>query len=615
MSSDFFSRMSRLFRVLPSIGLGNVFVVARYRMRVRLGLFGRQNHQDLRLGGPFFSRPKDTVREWPSLSWNNQVEYFGHLPVPVGLSPPDWHANPINGASFPPPLPEWWAISDFNENLGDIKCLWEASRFSWVLAFSQRVLAGQTEEYERLERWLRSWVQSNPPYKGVNWKCGQESSIRVLHLAVASVILKQEQCPTKTLLSLIELHMKRIEPTIFYAMAQDNNHGVSEAGALFVGGSWLASQGSEKGRKWQRLGAKWLENRAQRLIALDGGFSMYSTTYHREALDVFCIVEVWRKRLGLRRFSRRYESKVLSAAEWLRSIVSVANGDAPNIGANDGSRLLPLTDTDYRDFRPTVQMASVLFGGRRAWSKTGTWDVPLRWLNIAIPKKVAEPLTSRVFDDVGFAVLKRSKAMAVMRYPRFRYRPAQADALHVDLWVDGINLLRDAGSYSYNTKPEWLAYFSGTESHNTVQFDGRDQMPRIGRFLFGDWVRAVDIEPLREDENDTCFAAGYRDRYKAYHNRKIRLSANKLRVEDRLEGFRRNAVLRWRLAPQKWEVNGDMVTNGEHVLRIKSSMPIVRMSLVEGWESRYYAQKTKVPVLEVEFCQPGTVYSEYSWLI
>ena len=40
--------------------------------------------------------------------------------------------------------------------------------------------------------------------------------------------------------------------------------------------------------------------------------------------------------------------------------------------------------------------------------------------------------------------------MAMLRYPRFRYRPGHADALHLDLWLGDRNILRDGGTYSYN---------------------------------------------------------------------------------------------------------------------------------------------------------------------
>jgi len=40
--------------------------------------------------------------------------------------------------------------------------------------------------------------------------------------------------------------------------------------------------------------------------------------------------------------------------------------------------------------------------------------------------------------------------MALLRYPRFRFRPSHADVLHVDLWVDAVNVLRDGGTFSYH---------------------------------------------------------------------------------------------------------------------------------------------------------------------
>jgi len=164
-------------------------------------------------------------------------------------------------------------------------------------------------------------------------------------------------------------------------------------------------------------------------------------------------------------------------------MVSSLNGDGPNLGANDGARLLQLTDTTYRDHRPSVQLAMALFAGQRAYAEEGPWNHALQWLGVPLPQALASQPGSQVADDGGFAILRRGAAMAMLRYPRFRFRPSQADALHLDLWLDGDNLLRDAGSYSYNTEPKWLNYFGGTASHNTVQFDERDQMPRLSRFF------------------------------------------------------------------------------------------------------------------------------------
>src|SRR5690606_5962127 len=136
----------------------------------------------------------------------------------------------------------------------------------WVPAMAQRARQGEQKELERLNAWLADWTTTNAPYQGPNWKCGQEASIRVIHLACAALLLGQVRDPLPALLDLVALHLRRIAPTVQYAMAQDNNHGTSEAAALFVGGSWLAEHGDRRGARWAAAGRNLLENRAARLI-------------------------------------------------------------------------------------------------------------------------------------------------------------------------------------------------------------------------------------------------------------------------------------------------------------------------------------------------------------
>lgn len=599
-----------------SLGLFNISKVSIYRLKLRLGTSKIRRIRAEVQSAPFFKLggEVDTIT-LVSDAWKNYAHIFGHGKYFLGGAAPSWHRNPITGVCSSNANVDWWRIPDFDPVVGDIKIIWEASRFDWALTFAQRAKTGDEESLVRLNSWLSDWCEQNKPYKGVNWKCGQEASIRVMHLAMAAIILKQVEEPCKSLLDLIGLHLKRIEPTINYAIAQNNNHGTSEAAALFIGGSWLQAQGIPEGGRWLRLGRKWLENRAACLIGVDGSFSQYSLNYHRVMLDTFCMVEVWRRYLQLPQFSPKWYTRSLAASEWLRAMINPLNGDGPNLGANDGARLLQLTDTDYRDFRPTVQLAMTLFADVRAYADEGAWNLPLSWLGLELPQTIAPSPDSRLFHDGGFAVLRRGSAMAMLRYPRFRFRPSQADALHLDLWLSGRNLLRDAGTYSYNTDVQWLNYFPGTASHNTVQFDDRDQMPRLSRFLFGDWLKTSYIEPLSEVGDTTNFVVGYEDRRKASHQRDVRLTEKTLRVIDKIEGFAKKAVLRWRLEPGEWRVEGTSLYNGEVRLTLEASMPIARFELVEGWESRYYLDKEQIPVLEIEVHQPGSLITEYRWVL
>ena len=63
---------------------------------------------------------------------------------------------------------------------------------------------------------------------------------------------------------------------------------------------------------------------------------------------------------------------------------------------------------------------------------------------------------------------------------------AHADALAIEVRVDGVDVLADPGTYCYHGEPAWRAYFRSTAGHDTLELDGRDQSESGGPFL---WTR------------------------------------------------------------------------------------------------------------------------------
>jgi len=598
------SRRLTQARTYARLGPASIARVAAYRLGLKSG-----RHPVQRLNAPVaqppFFRAIDAPRPIaePNRAWDNSLWWFGRHSTPLPDAPVDWFANPFSRTAQSDASRDWWRIPDFGT--GDIKGLWELSRMDWAVAWATTAACGDAAALERLNLWLGDWAQKNPPYKGPNWKCGQEASIRVMHLVASAWVLGQDQTPEQGLVDLLATHLQRIAPTMSYAIGQQNNHGTSEAAALFIGGSFLEGH-DPRAAGWARKGRRWLEERASTLIEPDGSFSQYSVTYHRVMLDSYALAEAWRRHRGLPTFSQKLLSRLASATDWLWAMTDTEIGDAPNIGANDGARLLQLTDTDYRDFRPSVQLAAALFRGADAFGP-GPWATPLRWLGVPEGKPSSAP-SSQGFDQGGFQVLRKTSAMAVLRYPRFRFRPSQADALHVDLWHNGINLLRDAGTYSYNADgSEW---FSGTSAHNTIEFDGRDQMPRLGRFLFGDWLKADAVDPVLDDGVKVSAAAAYTDAHGARHHRAITLSPDALICDDTISGNFEDACLRWRLAPGEWHIEGDIVRNGPYSIAIEIDGVPIPPILSTTVESRYYQQQTEIPEVSVKVSRPGKLVTK-----
>jgi hypothetical protein len=444
---------------------------------------------------------------------------------------------------------------------------------------------------------------------GPNWQCGQEASLRVLHLWVSAKILQQHKITSPRLQWLLRSHLRRIAPTIDYAIGQANNHAISEAGALFVGGLYLKHAGDENGTRWAHMGRQLLETSVDSLFFEDGGFSLGSTNYHRTVLDVLSIVEVARRQYGADAFTQAFTQRLGEAVFWLRNMVEVETGDTPNIGPHDGGRLLRLVETPLRDYRPTLSTAAALFCDiDMGQGDAGSCDL-LKWLEIEAPTRKPPRLLDFFAPQSGFAVARQSGWTAVLRYPQERFRPGQADGLHLDVWHGCRNILRDAGTFSYQADPDTELEFSGSRGHNTVRFDNKEPMQKVGTFLFANWQRKFGEFLHRETSRDVCFGASLMNHDKTTHRRRVSISDQGLHVRDDVAGFSKSAVIRWRLFPADWQLEGTTISCSDYRITISANTEIASISLTRGWESRHYLEKLPIPVLEIEIEKPGSLTS------
>lgn len=592
-------------RTLLSLGLRNLGRVGLYRAQLKLGIFARTLPILKQPSGPFLS----TGVAGAAAVELNLFSYHRF----AFSGPPDWFANRFSEDAHAQSTGHWSKISDFAGSLGDIKTVWELSRMDWAPKLAYEAIHGEPEKLFTLESWLRSWVAQNPTNQGTNWKCGQEASLRALNLLTAAAIVPGRlDEPFEGFLSFLASHGERIAPTMSYAIGQDNNHGTSEAAALYVIGSYLYKHGSERQRdrakKWQTKGSYWLVERTNHLIMKDGSFSQHSVVYHRMMLSTLCIAELFRRRLGGPKFEQSFYTQARLATDWLRWFTDPVSGDAPNLGANDGTHLFGFWNDQYRDFQSTVELAAVFFGasapvGGKAHPLLGIFGV------VGDPDSLPNPATSqeaKLFEDGGYAVFRTSKSLAVLRLPVYRFRPSQADALHVDLWHQGVNIIQDSGTFSYNGKIEngdSQRMLSSTAAHSTALLDSRDQMPMLSRFLFADWLTPTRIE---FDDSARSVTSGYRCEDGRRHERRLVETPTGWEIQDDVSGFSSDATIRWHLHPAEWALKDQTLSSTICTIRV-SSDATTEIRLKESPRSRYYLAYENAPVLVVKVKQACTV--------
>jgi len=415
--------------------------------------------------------------------------YFARTPVMIGC-PPDWHRNPFS-ENAPQRDLHWSEIDDFAA--GDIKLIWEPNRFSFAYTLVRAYWRTGDEHYAELFwQLVENWQQNNPPQRGVNWKCGQEISFRVMAwcFGLYGFLDAQVTTPERVVMlaQMIAVSGQRIAANLSYAVSQNNNHGISEGVGLWTIGVLFPELRMAK--TWRDTGQHILEAQGKTLIYEDGSFSQHSVNYHRVLLHDY----IWSLRLaqlhGYAMDSDLYE-RVRKATEWLYQIQDEPSGRVPCYGHNDGALILPLSNCDYQDFRPAIQAAHYLTNKTRCY-ENGLWDEDLLWLfgagAIRAPVAIPERTDLRAKDG-GYYTLRSPQSFAFVRCGTFHHRPGQADMLHVDLWWRGQNIACDAGTYSYNADPPWNNPLAHSAYHNTVTVDGRDQMERVNKFLWLPWVR------------------------------------------------------------------------------------------------------------------------------
>lgn len=554
---------------------------------------------------------------------------FSHQAVNAGF-PPDWHRDQlmtkqatndrepesdgprpeVGGTAFSG-LRHWTQISD--SGMGDIKGVWELSRFSWAFPLARAsVRTGDGRFAAAFWQLFSDWCHHNPPNLGPNWMCGQEATFRLMAVIFAAESIGVPEAHRPALARFIDATGRRIAANLGYALSQKNNHGISECIGLVTAA--LVLPGCVRSANWLAQGLRQLQKQLAELIYADGGFSQHSMIYHRVLLHDLCWCR-WRLDLAGRRSPEWLDAAGKRALEYLMRLTDATTGQAPLYGSNDGANVLPLSDAEFLDLRPVIQMAAALFRGELPLPP-GPWDEAAAWLKAdwsSLPRRPWPAAPDRWHAPMaGCFQTVHGRDRLFLRCPtRFRHRPAQADMLHVDVWRGGRPITMDGGSFSYNPE-ERLNVLAAASQHNVLTVDGEEPMRKFSRFLYLPW-------PVGEagEAGEGVFRASHN----GYANRGIRwmrevsrgAPAGGFMVRDKVQGAAGHRLRwHWRLADAPWQQCEERleVHSPDLDYRISWSGPAISRSWLlcadkttaYGWWSPHYgsARPAVALLLEVE---------------
>lgn len=443
-----------------------------------------------------------TINETAQRILSGEVQWF-HGNWYKFTDPDKWIQNPVSGYRYYPAT-HWSTISSYVPG-EDIKYVWDPARFEYLFPILHYDAIHNEDHGTFIFDSIIHFIDHARAQEGPHYVSCQEMAIRVLHWCVMLQFYRDSPALNDTIFhkicTSILTQTDHIARHILYARhLVRNNHVLSEAAALFTIGSLFPQYAASS--KWKDRGWCIFEEDIIYQFESDGSYLQHAHNYHRMANRLI----TWMICLGKhqqRQFSAQATKRIEQSLHFLTAAVVDADGHVPLYGNNDGSNIFPFTPADYNDYRPVLNSLSEAVSDTTIFANQAddaSWfGLLTKQQKLHITKQGIES-----FAQGGYYWMRYAETYTCIRCHTYIKRPAHADNLHVDITYKGINLMRDAGVYQYNTDEHLLKYFQGTAGHNTLSVGGLDQMLKGGRFIWYYWTKGGEVT-LREDEKQVWF--------------------------------------------------------------------------------------------------------------
>jgi hypothetical protein len=479
----------------------------------------------------------------------------------------DWFLDPVTGNRAPQDTYAFAVDYRRAERTGIVKNVWEPSRHHQLTVLAAaHYLTGRDEYAAAAARQLRSWWDANPFLSGIHWTSGIELGIRLVSWAWIRRLLDGwsgavalfEENPVA--LRQLEHHQEYLAAFLSTGSSA-NNHLIAEAAGLAVAGvafPWFPSS-----PELAATGMDVLLRELDRQTDADGLNRELASEYHGLVLEL-ALAAAAEVALAGGQVAPALNDVIVRMIDGLAAVVDVGL-EPPRQGDGDSGFGLLLDDPERNRWGSLLAVGSATFGAAPWWPEVPAPDVLASILSVVlrrhlVPVAPRPPSRPTMFAAAGMTILRADVAGSEL-WCRLDAGPhgylsiaahAHADALSIELRIDGTDVLADPGTYCYHGDDAARSYFRSTLGHNTLELGGHDQSASGGPFL---WTRHANSQLLAcagAEAGDTAVWVGEHDGYErrhpaATHRRSVVLGrqAGTLTVVDEVDAKEATA---WRLA-------------------------------------------------------------------
>jgi len=413
-----------------------------------------------------------------ALAQERRVELFGDELVSVGI-PPAWTTDPHTGDRWPDGFHRRLNVFDIQRPT-DVKLVWELSRLRHCLALAQAVVVLDDESaLEQLALDLSDWRARNPLGWTVNWTVGMEVALRAVNLICIDGVLlagERELPGREALVASVYQHGWFLRRNLEIGDINGNHFLANAVGLVWLG---VYFDGVGEGEEWLQKGVEMTLEAAREQVLDDGLDHEGSLPYHLLVSEMFL--------LALVAASDRL-SKVEETVSYLLDAIVLftgQQGEVPDLGDDDGGRVVAFTDTPSNDARRVLALGGALLqhAGAAQRSHDGASEDAI-WLvgaqRLALSRALAAPVrqTGPVhFSSGGLVVMDVGPGNRVVLDAgpigfRGRGGHGHLDALSFVAWLGGELAFRDSGTGTYTGDWQLRNELRGIDAHNVVVVDG-----------------------------------------------------------------------------------------------------------------------------------------------